>query len=131
MIDYVIFFGLIAAGIYFYIRRGPAESGPPAPRCESPIEWRLYRALEFNGYHVFTQVPCGRYRIDLALPAYHLAIECDGKAYHSSPDQKARDRRKDRYLRKNGWRVLRFSGSAINRRMPHVLAKIEAEVNKG
>lgn len=94
-------------------------------KCESPIEVRLYGALTTRGYYVTTQVPCGKYRIDIALPQYKLAIECDGKAYHSSPAQKAHDSRKNAYLRKNGWKVLRFSGRRINRNMPKVIRDIE------
>ncbi|MFC0559700.1 endonuclease domain-containing protein [Halalkalibacter alkalisediminis] len=56
-------------------------------KCESPIE-----------------SPCGKYRIDLALMGAKLVIECDGKASHSSPAQKAHDRRKNAFLRKNGWK---------------------------
>lgn len=92
--------------------------------CESYIERRLYNALVYNGYTVHTQVPCGSYRIDLALPAYRVAIECDGKAYHSTPQQKAHDRRKNAYLRRHGWKVLRFSGSAINGNLGRVLKRI-------
>nr|WP_231687768.1 DUF559 domain-containing protein [Bacillus sp. CHD6a] len=89
--------------------------------CESYIERRLYNALVFNGYTVHTQVPCGGYRIDLALPAYRIAIECDGKTYHSTPQQKAHDRQKNAYLRRHGWKVLRFSGRNINRDLNKVL----------
>ncbi|WP_242486874.1 endonuclease domain-containing protein [Peribacillus sp. TH16] len=84
----------------------------------------------FRGENVEPQVPCGRYRIDLALQSYRIAIECDGKAFHSSPEQKAHDRRKNKYLRKNGWKVLRFSGSAINGRMRKVLERIDKEKNR-
>jgi len=99
-------------------------------KCESPIERRLYDAMLFNGYDVKTQAPCGKYRIDLALPEYRLAIECDGKAFHSTKEQKAHDYRKNAYLRKNGWKVLRFSGSKIQRDLANVLRKIGNEINK-
>lgn len=135
MAEYVVFFGLIIVGIVVFIldaKRGQPESiGVDYERagCESPIERRLYDALQLRGYYVRTQVPCGKYRIDLALPAYKIAIECDGRAYHSSTEQKAHDRRKDAYLRKNGWKVLRFSGRMIYRDLPKVIARIEKEVN--
>ncbi|WP_257985618.1 endonuclease domain-containing protein [Bacillus sp. V5-8f] len=66
----------------------------------------------------------------LTLHAYRIAIECDGKAYYSSPAQKAYDKRKNAYLRKSGWKVLRFSGSAITSRLGKVLARIENEKTK-
>ncbi|MBO8155871.1 MAG: DUF559 domain-containing protein [Bacillaceae bacterium] len=51
--------------------------------------------------------------------------ECDGKAYHSSPEQKTHDRKKDRYLSRRGWTVLRFSGSEIHRNVRKVVDAIE------
>jgi very-short-patch-repair endonuclease len=121
MVSYVVFFGLILVSIVFFVLdlRRPRPQTDLIDRerlkCESPIERRLYDTLRIQGYYVKTQVPCGKYRIDLALPTYKIAIECDGKAYHSTPEQKTHDRRKDAYLRKNGWRVLRFSGRMIYR----------------
>jgi very-short-patch-repair endonuclease len=126
----------IAIPIYYGISLivNPSMEGVPVIdnerlKCESPIESRLYNALTIRGYFVRTQVPCGKYRIDIALPQYGLAIECDGKAYHSTPEQKAHDRKKNIYLKKNGWRVLRFSGSQINGNMSKVLSEIENKIN--
>ncbi|MED4534832.1 endonuclease domain-containing protein, partial [Metabacillus fastidiosus] len=87
-----------------------------------------YTALTNRGYEVKTQVPCGKYRIDLVLPSYNLAIECDGKAYHSSTAQKAHDQRKNAYLRRSGWKVLRFTGSQINSNMAEVIKKIDNSI---
>jgi very-short-patch-repair endonuclease len=131
MIDYVVFFGIVALGFVLFIIQKPVISTVTSPRdnCESYIELRLYDALIFNGYEVSTQVPCGKYRIDLALTSYRLAIECDGKQWHSKPEQKAHDRRKNQYLRRNDWKVLRFSGRQINSQMPKVLAKINQETD--
>ncbi|MCM3032819.1 endonuclease domain-containing protein [Niallia sp. MER 6] len=129
MLEYIVFFGLLALSLLAFILHKPNESPPATPRdrCESPIERRLYDALVFNGYDVSTQVHCGSYRIDIALISYRLAIECDGKQWHSSPEQKAHDRRKNRYLQKNGWKVLRFSGRQINGQLPKVLTRIKKE----
>lgn len=70
------------------------------------------------------------YRLDLALPEYRIAIECDGKAHHSSPKQKAHDRKRDKYLRSKGWTTLRFSGKDINGNMSKVINRIESEIQK-
>lgn len=56
-----------------------AEIDNERNKCESYIERRLYDAMLFNGYDMKTQIPCGRYRIDLTIPENRLAIECDGK----------------------------------------------------
>lgn len=129
MLEYIVFFGLLALGIGFFLARPKVEQTyDPVVRCESPIERRLYYALLREGYSVEPQVSCGKYRIDLALPAFRIAIECDGKAFHSTPSQKAHDYRKNAYLRKHGWRVLRFSGSQINGKLATVLAKIQSAI---
>lgn len=134
IIQYIVFFSLLAAGLLAYIfRRQPEPIVNPVAlhrlQCESPIERRLYDALAFRGHLVETQVACGKYRIDIALRGPRIAIECDGKAYHSSPEQKSHDRRKDVYLRKNGWKVMRFSGRQITRDLPKVVKRIEDKVN--
>ncbi|RVP93283.1 endonuclease domain-containing protein [Sinorhizobium meliloti] len=132
--EYLVFFFLISAALVCYIayELQPKEIMPPVDpesmKVESPIERRLYDALKFRGELVKTQVPCGKYRIDIALPVYRIAIECDGKAYHSTPSQKARDRRKNAYLKDNGWKVLRFSGKRINGNLSEVLRRIEREI---
>jgi very-short-patch-repair endonuclease len=56
----------------------------------------------------------GYYYLDFAIPGSLVAIECDGAAYHSTPAQKARDKRRQVELESLGWTVLRFSGSQIN-----------------
>lgn len=134
MADYIVFFGLLAVCIIVYIlyEKKPKENiilDHESYKVQSPIERLVYDALKARGEYVRTQVPCGRYSIDIALPSYKLAIECDGKAYHSTPQQKAHDRRKDRYLRENGWKVLRFPGSRITKDLKGVIKRIEKEKN--
>lgn len=46
------------------------------------------------------------YRLDLAYPAHRLAIEYDGRAFHDSPEQRARDEARRRWLRDHGWTVI-------------------------
>lgn len=93
--------------------------------CESYIEKRLYNELKKNGFNPIPQVKCGPYRIDLALYEYRLAIECDGKAYHSTPEQKKHDARKNHYLKKNGWKVCRLSGKTINSNIGYAINHIK------
>lgn len=97
-------------------------------KCESYIERRVYRGLISNQLYPVPQYRVGKYFIDLAFPHQMVAIECDGKAYHSSPKQKAHDRKKDKYLKDRGWTVLRFSGSKIHRDLPSVIRKISESV---
>lgn len=93
--------------------------------CESYIEERLYNALKNNGFNPIPQVRCGPYRIDLALYEYRLAIECDGKEWHSTPEQKRHDAKKNYYLKKNGWKVCRLSGKTINSNLGYAINHIK------
>ena len=95
-------------------------------KVESPIERRLYTALVLHGYPVRAQVKGGPYRIDLVIGK--LAIECDGKAYHSFRKQKAYDQKKDLYLTKQGYEVVRIRGRSITQRMPHVLERVKTKI---
>jgi len=57
-----------------------------------------------------------RYRLDFAIfyaSSKKIAIECDGTKSHSLPAQKLKDRAKDKFLRANGWQVLRFTEKEI------------------
>jgi very-short-patch-repair endonuclease len=99
--------------------------------CESYIEERLYKELKKNGFNPIPQVRCGPYRIDLALYEYRLAIECDGKEYHSTPEQKRHDARKNYYLKKNGWKVCRLSGKTINSNLGYAINHIKKRTVRG
>ena len=78
--------------------------------CESPFEEQVLEFLENQGFQVECQVGSGRFRIDLVVKDGErniIAIECDGKAYHSSLTARTRDRGRQRILEKCGWRVHR------------------------
>lgn len=53
------------------------------------------------------------YRIDIAFPALKLAIEFDGRAYHSTPEHFQADRRRQNDLQNSGWRILRFTWADV------------------
>lgn len=131
-IEYAIFTLLLIIPVILYMKRKPVPVviDWEKQKCESPIEMRLYNALRNNGYTPVTQVKEGRYRIDIAFIPHKIAIECDGRDFHSSPKDRARDRRKDAYLRSQGWKVLRFSGSRIHRDMGGILKRIDKELGK-
>lgn len=59
------------------------------------------------------QYKIGPYRVDFAIPDQRIAIELDGHQYHSTKEQRTRDAKRQRYLERNGWRVIRFTGSEV------------------
>jgi very-short-patch-repair endonuclease len=78
----------------------------------SPLEDWVYRWLiNAKFYSVKREFPAGSYLIDFALVEEKIAIEVDGKQYHSTEEQQAHDEAKDDYLRKNGWRVVRLASN--------------------
>jgi very-short-patch-repair endonuclease len=43
----------------------------------------------------------------------NLNIECDGDAYHIGKEKAAKDNRRDNYLTKKGWSILRYSTTQL------------------
>lgn len=82
---------------------------------DTPIEIKLRDALAKHGLGKLLkpQYRVGPYWIDLAVPQVRLAIECDGRDYHTSPADRERDQHRDDYLAKLGWRVKHFRGRDI------------------
>jgi very-short-patch-repair endonuclease len=94
---------------------------------ESPIEERLLLALNGRSIcsgRVKSQMEIGPYRIDLAFPEVKLAIECDGKEFHTDPVDRARDQKRDEYLRGLGWTVLRLTGAEIHREISRCIERV-------
>jgi len=89
-------------------------------------------ALENNGYQPYGQVECRGYRIDIAVyyKRKRIAIECDGKAFHSSHAQRTHDETKNRVLKKEGWTVFRFTGSEINKDVQKCIQMINKYTKK-
>jgi very-short-patch-repair endonuclease len=65
------------------------------------------------------QFAWGHYRSDWAIlnpkRSGALLIECDGKEFHSSKEQRAHDARKDAAAADRGYLTMRFTGSRIHR----------------
>lgn len=76
---------------------------------DSPFEDSVKQYIESLGYEVHTQVGVAEFRIDLAIidpqhqGRYILAIECDGRQYHSSLVARDRDRLRQEVLENMGW----------------------------
>jgi very-short-patch-repair endonuclease/DNA polymerase III delta prime subunit len=97
-----------------FLRNGEASiegalDQSPGGDAESPFEEAVGRALVERGYCIKRQVGCAKYAIDIAVQSengngFDLAIECDGKTYHSSPSARDRDRLRQDILERMGWR---------------------------
>ncbi len=63
----------------------------------------------------------GRYSIDFALPTLGIGLECDGW-HHTRPEQRERDQRRDAYLTRHGWRMVRIGYQALYADADHAVA---------
>lgn len=92
---------------------------------ERAIE-QLLEELQIPHVHSFNLGD--KFLCDFAIPSAHLIIECDGDYWHSLPEIKRRDRAKDAYALKCGWKVLRLSESEILNDMTSCKERIINEV---
>lgn len=67
--------------------------------------------------------------IDIAFPEQRVAIEIDGFAFHSAPQEFQRDRTRQNLLVRHGWRkVLRFTWDDLTARPQYVINEIRFAV---
>jgi very-short-patch-repair endonuclease len=75
----------------------------------NPFEQSVYDQLTRRGIMLLPQYGVGNYRLDFAVQnpnkpgAFVMAIECDGRSYHSFPTARERDRLREAALRARGW----------------------------
>ncbi len=100
-------------------------------RTESPLERRLYYALRSKyKEELKTQYTIGSYKVDLAIPNYKLALECDGTDLFVNPKNQSRHQKQLHDLRKQGWKVMRFSRRRLLKQMDQVVFEITEYTNK-
>lgn len=86
----------------------------------------LLRDAEFTGWIANHPVRLGGRLvvIDVAFPELRLAIEVDGRAWHSGASRFQSDRRRQNALVRAGWAVLRFTWDDLTMRPNAVIAEI-------
>jgi very-short-patch-repair endonuclease len=70
--------------------------------------WSHLRGRKLEGFKFRRQHPIGEYVVDFYCPAARLVIELDGYS-HTFEKQVDYDEARDRWLKSQGCRVLRFS----------------------
>jgi very-short-patch-repair endonuclease len=80
---------------------------------DSLFEQRVFLRIAERRYHVVPQVEVNGRRIDLVVSGAkgRLAVECDGDAWHGTPEQVQDDLDRERELKRAGWRFWRVRGS--------------------
>ena len=85
--------------------------------------WRELRAKRLDGWKFKRQAPIGPYVVDFICFERRLIVEVDGPL-HEAAEQQLHDARRDAFLRRVGFRVLRFGEDAILRDLARVVDEI-------
>lgn len=102
--------------------------------CESPAERAMVRAFDLKpdsgklhspALTLEMQVKVGSYRFDF-LANGRQVIEIDGAAWHSSPEQKERDRIRDAFSVDEGFMVLRIPAKTVFSTPDTAIAQVKA-----
>jgi len=80
----------------------------------SELEKFFAKCLESMGLKFETQYSVNHYSLDVAFPEKKIAVEIDGDYWHSLPNIKKKDKRKDFHLKSLGWKVMRIKENEIN-----------------
>ena len=84
-------------------------------------------ALEKHNIDAVEQFPMRckfGYILDFAIPDLKIDIECDGEQYHKKYNP--RDRKRNGFLKKHGWTILRFKGKEIRSNINRCMLKIKS-----
>ncbi|MFC0450563.1 AAA domain-containing protein [Rhodococcus jostii] len=83
------------------------------PPFDSLLEQRVFNDIAERGYHVNSQVEVNNRRIDLVVTGgtMRLAVECDGDAFSTTPEQRIADLEREQELKRCGWTFWRVRES--------------------
>ncbi|HBH19471.1 MAG TPA: hypothetical protein DEB30_01545 [Candidatus Peribacter riflensis] len=76
------------------------------------ILWQKLRAKRFHGLKFRRQVPVGPFVVDFLCLGKRLIIEVDGDS-HFQPGIQQKDRKREDFLREQGFTVLRFKNGFV------------------
>lgn len=78
------------------------------PRISS-LEIAMAEAFATLGLLAHGQYPIEFVTVDFAFPDAKLVVECDGTYWHGRPEQQRRDSKRDWFLHRRGWQVIRLT----------------------
>jgi very-short-patch-repair endonuclease len=96
------------------------------PTSAEKYLWTLLKSKQLLGRKFRRQHGIGSYIVDFYCKSENLIIELDGEV-HDHPDQIIYDQRRDGFLRKLGFKVLRISNELVFCNVPEVLRLIRLE----
>lgn len=90
------------------------DAGLRDGRWSSALERRVERVLRAAALPIFVREhEVGPFRLDFAWPSRRVGVEADGRRWHSSERDFARDRAKLNLLTTRGWRILRVTWESL------------------
>ncbi|MEK4740008.1 MULTISPECIES: endonuclease domain-containing protein [Bacillus] len=109
------------------------DNDPQRSKCSNKLEKRVYDALCYKGYHPIVQykVTKTRYKLDFAFfsaTGAKIDVEIDGP-FHRTPEGIQRDRKRDKYMKANGWKVFRITDITLKDNFEKQILLLEAELN--
>jgi type I restriction enzyme R subunit len=90
--------------------------------------WQAVRGRRFNGLKFKRQMAIGPFIADFCCFERRVIVELDGEA-HLGDEAKGRDARRDAYLRREGYRVLRFPNERVLGNLEFVLREIRETID--
>jgi len=85
--------------------------------------WSRLRMKDVHGVRFRRQHPIGPYIADFACIASKLVVEIDG-ATHATDEQHDYDVRRDAYMTRLGWRVIRLTNEDVYRNLEEVFTAL-------
>ena len=90
----------------------------------SLLELKMEKALTLAKIEFDREVKFKRFHVDFLIQKYKTAVECDGEYWHLIPKILERDKRKDILLQSLGYKVIRFTGSELDKLNVDELSRI-------
>jgi adenine-specific DNA-methyltransferase len=88
------------------------------------ILWSRIRAKRLKGLKFRRQYLIGKYIVDFICIEKKLIVELDGWQ-HKEENQERYDKERTKYLKRNGYKIIRFWNNEINDNLAEVFLKIE------
>ena len=93
------------------------------------ILWSRLRDRNLKNLKFRRQYPIGKYIVDFICLEKKIIIELDGWQ-HKTEDSKKHDKERSKFLRQQGYEVVRFWNNEVNRNIEGVILKIEDAAGK-
>jgi very-short-patch-repair endonuclease len=91
--------------------------------------WSCLRLKQINGLQFYRQKPLGKYIVDFYCPKIRLIVEVDG-GQHFEDVNISRDKIREEYLEKAGFKVLRYSNTDVLTNIEGTIEHLLGEINR-